>query len=66
MGRGSKNKVTSRVSYHNVSTKHLHLEVLSKAFIVKFEVEEDIISTAFLLAKDNKYPDYLETIYNYI
>ena len=47
-----------------VSIKHLHLEGHSKASLVKFEGAEDIINS--ISADRGQYPDYLQSIYNYI
>ena len=64
MGRNSQDKVGNYVSYPIVSIKHLHLQGLSKAFLVKFEAAEDIINR--ISAGRGQYPDYLQTLYNYI
>ena len=44
--------------------KHLYLEGLSKAFLVKFEAAEDIINS--ISTGKGQYPEYLQTIYNYV
>ena len=62
MGRNSQDKVGSYVSYPIVSIKHL--QGLSKAFLVKFEAAEDIVNR--ISAGRGQYPDYLQTLYNYI
>ena len=64
MGRNSQNKFASYVSCPNVSMKHLYLEGLSKAFLVKFEAAEDIINS--ISTGKGQYPEYLQTIYNYV
>ena len=47
-----------------MSMKSLHLEGLSKAFIVEFEAVEDNINS--ISAGRGQYSDYLQTIYKYI
>ena len=58
------NLLVRYVSYPIVSIKHLHLKGLSKDFLLKFEAVEDIIYN--ISAGWRQYPDYLQTVYNYM
>ena len=62
--RNSQNKVVSCVNYPNESIKHLHLEGLSKAYLLKFENAEDSINS--ISAARGQYPDHSQNMYNYL
>ena len=59
-----RNSQKKGVSCPNMSMKSLHLEGLSKAFIVEFKAVEDNINS--ISAGRGQHSDYLQTIYKYI